>query len=403
MGSSADKRAEYGVGDVEVVAELGLLGCNAGEVTDSTCYVGDTITTVPDNTSGDEGARMVIATTTAAVETTVADLLKSTAGDGGEVSAHDRYAAPDDRGVKRSGEGTKSACKKQPGNVKVTNLSGTELTADQLSLLSRGLGFVPVKRQRMTHLLAELKEWERLVRLKEFWADTSLSAGTGVARDSSDHDTDSSVDQDSKYKKSRWTPEKGRDPWLDVYIEEVIRSVLGGVKKDRDSNLTKGEEQAFLDLMNDSDIVIRPADKGSGIVVMDAETYFGSLQEEVNDPSTYRSTARDQTQAVYKKVKTLADKLLKKGYIGKHLHKYLIPTRPRAGHLQGNPKLHKEGHPLRAIVSGRGHATEGIAELAEKELCAHVESQASFVRDTTDFINKIKGVKLPTSSGTRPL
>ena len=71
-----------------------------------------------------------------------------------------------------------------------------------------------------------------------------------------------------------------------MYIEEVIRSVLGGVKKDRDSNLTKGEEQAFLDLMNDSDIVIRPADKGSGIVVMDAETYFESLQKEVNDPST---------------------------------------------------------------------------------------------------------------------
>ena len=103
---------------------------------------------------------MVIATTTASDETTVADLLKSTAGDGGEVSAHDRYAAPDDRGVKRSGEGTKSACKKQPGNVKVTNLSGKELTPDQLPLLSRGLGFVPVKRQRMTHLLAELRVGE---------------------------------------------------------------------------------------------------------------------------------------------------------------------------------------------------------------------------------------------------
>ena len=71
--------------------------------------------------------------------------------------------------------------------------------------------------------------------------------------------------------------------------------------------------------------------------------------------------------------------------------------------MQGNPKLHKEGHPLRVIVSGRGHATEGIAELAEQELGAHVEGQPSFVKDTTDFINKIKGVKLPVSSETEPL
>ena len=67
--------------------------------------------------------------------------------------------------------------------------------------------------------------------------------------------------------------------------------------------------------------------------------------------------------------------------------------------------MHKEGHPLRVIVSGRGHATEGLAELAEKELNAHVETQPSFVKDTTDFINKIKEMKLPspTSSETQPL
>ena len=55
------------------------------------------------------------------------------------------------------------------------------------------------------------------------------------------------------------------------------------------------------------------------------------------------------------------------------------------------------------IVSGRGHATERIAELAEHELNAHVEGQMSFVRDTTDFINKIRGVKLPMTSDVEPL
>ena len=68
-----------------------------------------------------------------------------------------------------------------------------------------------------------------------------------------------------------------------------------------------------------------------------------------------------------------------------------------------NPKLHKEGAPLRAIISGRGHATQGIAEIAESELNAHVVGQPSYVRDTTDFINKVRNVKLPTSTEIKPI
>ena len=56
---------------------------------------------------------------------------------------------------------------------------------------------------------------------------------------------------------------------------------------------------------------------------------------------------------------------------------------------------------MRVIVSGRSHATERIAELAEKQLEPHVLNQPSFVRDTTDFINKIGQTQLPVS--TTPL
>ena len=296
-------------------------------------------------------------------------------------------------------EGVCNASSKSNENVKVTNLSSKALSDDQLSLLKKGLGFVPVKRHCVTQLISELKEWERLVRLREYWADSyQAQIGDDLAADS-----DSLQERDLKYKKSRWMPEKGRDPWLDMYVDEVTRSILDGVSKNRASNLSREEEQAVLDLLKDDSIIIRPADKGSGVVIMDTTDYFEGLKREVNDPSTYRSTEKDQTQLVHAKVKSLADKLLKKGYIGKHLHKYLIPSRPKPGYLQGNPKLHKEGHPLRVIVSGRGHATERIAELAEQELNTHVEGQMSFVRDTTDFINKIRDVKIPVTSDVEPL
>ena len=216
-------------------------------------------------------------------------------------------------------------------------------------------------------------------------------------------DRNTNEDQDIKYKKSHWTPERGRDPWLDLYVEEVTKSVLTRVGKHRSGNLTKGEEKAIIELMEDKDIVIRPADKGSGIVVMNAKDYWEKLRKEVDDDSTYKNTEGDQTQVISRKVKILVDNLFKKGYIGKHLHKYLVPTLPKAGYIQGNPKLHKEGAPLRAIISARGHATQGIAEIAEGELRAHVEGQPSYVKDTTDFINKVKNIKLPTPTKVSPI
>ena len=72
-----------------------------------------------------------------------------------------------------------------------------------MSVLSKGLTFVPSRRQTVAQLTADLKEWERLMRLREYWYD----AKHVDVRDRS---------EDDKYKSSRWTPPRGRDPWLDM-------------------------------------------------------------------------------------------------------------------------------------------------------------------------------------------
>ena len=90
--------------------------------------------------------------------------------------------------------------------VEVTNLSDRELSGDQLSLLRKGLGFVPTRGVQATQVLAELREWERLMRLREFWHNNS-----GGERDRDEAN-------DNRFKKSNWTPPKGRDPCLDLYM-----------------------------------------------------------------------------------------------------------------------------------------------------------------------------------------
>ena len=139
--------------------------------------------------------------------------------------------------------------------------------------------------------------------------------------------------------------------------------------------------------------MIRPADKGSGIVILDKDDYVNKLHKEMDDCDAYKKTERDTTEETMKKIRKLVNRMHKEGVIGKELKHYLIPKRPSAGKLKGNPKLHKDGAPLRTIVSGINTPTERLAELTEHELNEYVESSPSYIRDTTDFISKLKTIR----------
>jgi len=180
----------------------------------------------------------------------------------------------------------------------------------------------------------------------------------------------------------------------------VKEDVIAGLNRRFKLNITKVEEYAMKELLNDDEIVIRPADKGSGIVVMDRDEYVRKLQCEMSDSATYEEVPGDRTKTVQNKVKKVVDTLYKKGSIDNELRRYMTGYDGTSGKLQGNPKLHKPGMPLRTIVNGRNHPTEKIAEIVEDELREHVTSLPSYIRDTTDFLNKIKNIPQPLPEST---
>ena len=53
--------------------------------------------------------------------------------------------------------------------------------------------------------------------------------------------------------------------------------------------------------INRNHYIIRPADKGSGIVVVDREEYIKSLEEEMENSSSYEETDYDKTEEIHKK------------------------------------------------------------------------------------------------------
>ena len=87
--------------------------------------------------------------------------------------------------------------------------------------------------------------------------------------------------------KSYFTPNPGRDAHLDLYIELVKTDIIENLKKKGNFNVTKEEKAAFFELLNNPDIVIRPADKGSGIVVVDKNEYISELLTEMDRSDIY--------------------------------------------------------------------------------------------------------------------
>ena len=201
-------------------------------------------------------------------------------------------------------------------------------------------------------------------------------------------------------KKSEFTPEKGRDTWLDTYIEVVKSDVIAGLTKAKTLNLSKQENTAMHELLHNDKIVIRPADKGSGIVIVNREDYISKLREEMKNSDSYQETEGNRADKAVKDVKKLVNRMYREGAISKDMQQYLIPRYPRAGELKGNTKLHKQGAPMRTIVNGINTATERLAEVAEHELNEFAKSSPSDIQDTTDFLKKLSDVQQPLPEGT---
>jgi hypothetical protein len=154
----------------------------------------------------------------------------------------------------------------------VTNLSSYELSASERTLLSKGLKFIPDRTKLdSTQLLADLGEWERRMRLRDFYHEQTKEAdGTG-----SDDDPAGIV---KVKRKSHFTPNKGTDSWLDLYIDLVKTDVVRSLRKAGTLNITKDENAAFMSLLHNESILIRPADKVSGIVLVDKTEYIAQLR-----------------------------------------------------------------------------------------------------------------------------
>ena len=125
-------------------------------------------------------------------------------------------------------------------------------------------------------------------------------------------------------------------------------------------NLKPYKRSALHILQKREDIVIKPADKGSAVVVMDREHYVSEAERQLNDSTFYKALDHSPTHEFAEKVADAISEMQTGDHISEKNAIYLTVDQPKAGRLYLLPKIHKAGNPGRPKVSANGHTTEKI-------------------------------------------
>ena len=138
----------------------------------------------------------------------------------------------------------------------IKNLSNSELTCDQITLLSRGLKFIPTLVANKNHMRRQLLNDHRAfagrMRLKYIFHGQNK-------------------EPHPFHVKSNWEPPIQPSVALETYSEEV-KTQLAEVKIIMPkNNLPFKEQQAIKELKQNTNINVKKADKGTTTVIMNTE------------------------------------------------------------------------------------------------------------------------------------
>ena len=159
-------------------------------------------------------------------------------------------------------------------------------------------------------------------------------------------------------------------------------------------NITKEEYEALKTLSRDKSIVIMKPDKGNGVVLLNKCDYKNKVYEVLNDHTKFERIHEDALLTVLnkeEKVNFFLRKIKSEGVIDKEVYSELFASGSRPGILYGLPKVHKNGCPIRPIMSAIGTFNYKLSKFLVPLLAPltineyTVKDSFSFAKEVCDF------------------
>ena len=250
----------------------------------------------------------------------------------------------------------------------------------------------------MTQVFTDFRKYERSIIWHEFWFGRE---------EVSNKEEQIFKKQKTNMPKGHSTPEE-----LKVFLSS-IKSELSDPRNRNKVNCNLPEKEVIalkelIQLQKNRHIIIKPCDKGAGIMILDFKEYmkacYNHLLSKTKEGKPYYTKVEPwEVERTKNQIRNVLKDGLEKEIISREEYNAMSADDKNPGKFYSNFKVHKphthgEAPPVRPIVSGSGSLTEGIATYVEHFIKESSTYHDTYLQDTCDFLREIerinKGPKL---------
>ena len=257
-------------------------------------------------------------------------------------------------------------------------------------MLRRGLNFCPTPPPpKLEDLDKDIDAFARRINLKEYHAPDNIDE---IEQDSSHHH---SVLEKLNKKDSQVYYRPSREPYLNSYVAKLrqdIRERLTYNHRFQRDNLNKRERVALKGLSSNKDIIIKPADKGGATVILNIGDYIAEAMRQLNNEEYYKRVEEDLTSQHEQLINQCISDLINNCDLDMDTGQLLRPANSRTPIFYMLPKIHKPNKPGRPVISSINSHTEKLSAYVDEFLRPLAQALPSHIRDTTDFIIRLKNL-----------
>lgn len=264
----------------------------------------------------------------------------------------------------------------------------------QTKILQRGLTFVPTPKITLDPIVQAVHAFGRKLKLNNYFS--------GLPTQLNFHKSEFT-------KKSTWTP---KDDKIDKPVLSCLSNIFNEIQnlsiQPEAKNLDLKEYKEIDSLQNNKNIVIKKADKGSAVVIMQRAHYITEGYRQLNNLSHYKQIDAPLFQNNSVKISSILKDLFNSNRITKKELEFLSPPdNPRPRRFYMLPKIHKDKNtwpipnympPGRPIVSDCSSESDNIAKFIDAYIKPKANIHPSYIKNTYDFLDKVLGKDLHENS-----
>lgn len=286
----------------------------------------------------------------------------------------------------------------------VFNLSKITLDDTEWVMFNKGLNFIPTpKTIPVNNIIQCKKDLIRNIKIRSFFKDRNAIERLQGPR---------------KFEyKSVWTPklydlqEHTINTIHDIKVctdkiiknnQTIFKNSMEYILLKDKNNFSKSEKNCLNKLSNNDQVIVKKADKGTGIVLMDVENYNFEAYRQLNDKKFYLPLETPIFQDTIKKIRIILNQLKINKFISSKQFDYLAgPPDPNHRIFYLLPKIHKdlkkwtipdrmpEGRP---IVTDVETEASRVSKFIDSFLAPLANKHPTYIKNTTDFISRIRNL-----------